>query len=153
MSNILYNWSFIDKKERGTLWYTIMISIVVWLIIWAFLTGQYWLSFVILIVVWLMFFLENNADDEIFIEINELWLKVGESFYAFSLLDAYTFLYIWDSAVLVRFKMNRKGIKNIDLMINNDIAIELKSILPNFLQENPKEELSFVEKMIDILKL
>lgn len=153
MSNILYNWSFIDKKERGSLWYTIMISIVVWLVIWAFITWQYWLSFVVLIVVWLMFFLENNSDDEVFIELSELWLKVWESFYDFWLLESYTFMYTWESAVLVRFNLNRKWIRNIDLKVNNEIVLELKSILPNYVQENPKEELGFVEKMIDILKL
>lgn len=53
----------------------------------------------------------------------------------------------------LRLKINKKWIKIIDLNINNDIVKELKNILPNFIEEDPKWELSFIEKIIKILKL
>lgn len=153
MSNILYKWSFIDKKERTSLWYIIVLSIVIWLVIWWFITKQYWMSFVILIVVWLSYFLENNSDDEIFIEISDLWVKISESFYDFWTIESFTFIYSWESASLVRFNLNKRGIRYVDLKVNNNIVSDLKWILPNFIQENPTEELSFMEKVIKILKL
>ncbi len=111
------------------------------------------MSFVILLVAWLTFFLENNSDDEVFIEISDLWIKVWESFYEYWAIDSFTFMYSWDSAVLLRFNINKRGIRNVDLKVNNNIVSDLKLILPNYVQENTKEELSIIDKIIGILKL
>ena len=111
------------------------------------------MSFVILIVAGLTYFLENNSDDEIFVELSDLWLKVWNAFYDYWSMDSYTFMYTWEIANLIRFNMNRRGIRNIDLKVNNSIVSELKTVLPNFVEENPKEELNFMDKMIKLLKL
>ncbi|PIE85479.1 hypothetical protein CSA08_01835 [Candidatus Gracilibacteria bacterium] len=153
MSNILYKWSFVDKKDRTPLWYIIVLSIIIGLVIWGFLTKQYGMSFVILLVAGLTFFLENNSDDEVFIEISDLGIKVGESFYEYGAIDSFTFMYSGDSAVLLRFNINKRGIRNVDLKVNNNIVSDLKLILPNYVQENTKEELSIIDKIIGILKL
>jgi len=153
MNETIYTWTFSSKKHRWRSWYTITFSIVIWLVIWWFLTKQYWMSFIILLISWLWLLIENNSDDDITIEINELWIKAWESFYDFSRINSYSFIYSWEKAIFLRLNMNKKWLRNIDLIVDNRITSELNNILPNFLEENPKEELTMAEKIISLLKL
>jgi len=41
MSDLLYLWSFDSKKNRSSLWYVIVLSIAIGLIIWGFLSKQF----------------------------------------------------------------------------------------------------------------
>ena len=150
---MLYSWIFTDEKNRWQLWYIITLSIVIWLVIWWFLTSQYWLSFLVLLLAWIVFYIENNSSSEIKVEINELWIKIDNNFYDFSKIDSYTIIYDKDEAILLRLKLNKKWIKVIDLKIDNKIALEIKEILPNYIKENKKEDLSFTDKIIKLLKL
>jgi hypothetical protein len=43
--------------------------------------------------------------------------------------------------------------KFLDLNIDNNIAYDLKQILPNFINEDENQELSFTDKLIKFLKL
>lgn len=150
---IIYNWKFEDKKNRWTMWYIIALSIVIWLSIWWFLTKQYWMSFIVLLIAWLSYFIENNSEDEIWVEITNLGMKIWESFYDYSKIDSYTFIYSWENAIFLRLNLNKKWIRNINLIVDNNITWELKPILSGYLEENPKWELSFSEKLIFLLKL
>jgi len=150
---MLYSWSFPDTKDRSQLWYIIVLSIIIWLVIWWFLTKQYWMSFFIILLSWTIFYIENNSSDIINVEITELWIKVDDFFYDYSKIDSYTFIYEWENAIICRLSLNKKWIRNVDLKIDNTIALELKNILPNYLEENEKEDFTFIEKMIRILKL
>lgn len=150
---MLYSWTFPDNKDRSQLWYIIALSIIIWLVIWWFLTKQYWMSFFIILLSWIIFYIENNSSDIIKVEITELWIKVDDFFYDYSKIDNYTFIYEWENAIICRLNLNKKWIKTVDLKIDNTIALELKNILPQYLKENEKEDFSFVEKIIRILKL
>jgi hypothetical protein len=150
---MLYSWTFPDIKNRWQLWYIIVLSIIIWLVIWWFITGQYWMSFIILLLSGIIFYIENNSEDNIVIEINQLWIKVSEYFYDYSKINSYTFIYEWENAVILRLNLQKKWIKIIDLKIDNTVVLELKEILPNFLKENEKEDFSFTDKMIRMLKL
>jgi len=150
---MLYSWTFPDDKNRWQLWYIIVLSIIIWLVIWWFLTKQYWMSFVILLLSGIIFYIENNSEDNIVVEVSELWIKVSEYFYDFSKIDSYTFIYEWENAVILRLNLNKKWIKMIDLKIDNNVALELKQILPEFIKENEKEDFGFVDKVIRMLKL
>ena len=150
---MLYSWTFPDEKNRWQLWYIIALSIIIGLVIWWFLTKQYWMSFIILLLSGIIFYIENNSEDNILVEINELWIKVSEYFYDYSKIDSYTFIYEWENAVILRLHLKKKWIKLIDLKIDNTVVLELKQILPNFIKENEKEDFSFTDKIIRMLKL
>ncbi|QFR39691.1 hypothetical protein A9Q91_05720 [Candidatus Gracilibacteria bacterium 28_42_T64] len=153
MTDIYYSWKFEDKKNRSSLWYVIALSIVIGLIIWGFLTKQYGMSFIVLLIAGITYFIENNSDDEIEVLIGELGVKIGGSFYEYSRINSYSMIYNGENALLLRLNMNKQGLRNIDLMVNNDIATQLNKILPSLLEENPKGELSLSEKIIHLLKL
>ena len=151
--NTIYNWNFSTEKNRWELWYIIWFSVVVWLVTWGFFSWQYWMSFVILLISWLYFFMENNSEDIVQIAVTELWINIANSFYDFSRINSYTFIYEWPNATLLRLNLENKGIKNIDLKVDNNITADLKNILPNFIEENPKIDMTFSEKLIRMLKL
>jgi len=154
MSDLLYLWSFDSKKNRSSLWYVIVLSIAIGLIIWGFLSKQFWMSFVIIILIWLIFYIENNSSDIIKVNIIETWIKVENNFYAFSNLSSYTIIYENDMAVLLRLNISNKfWTRNIDVGIDNTITSDIKNILSNFLEENNKQQLTFIEKMTRLLKL
>ncbi len=150
---MLYSWTFLDNKNRGTLWYTITFSIVVGLVIWWFFTKQYWMSFIVMLLSWLMFYIDNNSKDEMNVEVWELGVKIWDSFHDYSKIKSYTFIYEWETAVLLRLILSKKWIKILDVNIDNTVAWELKHILPQFIEENEQEDLSFTDKMIRMLKL
>lgn len=98
-NNILYTWTFEDKKDRGSLWYIIALSIVIWLAIWWFLTKQYWMSFIVLLIAWISYFVENNSEDTINVELNELGIKIWNSFYDYSKINSFYYVYNWERAI------------------------------------------------------
>jgi hypothetical protein len=55
--------------------------------------------------------------------------------------------------VILRLHLLNKWIKVVDLQVDNSITIDLKQILPNFIREDEKAELSFTDKLIRWLKL
>lgn len=151
MSNdLIYNWSFSSEKQRGNLWYIIALSIIIWLVVWGFFTRQYIFSVLIILVTWVYFFVENNSESLITVWITNLWIKVNNFFYDFSKIENYSIIYSWENAIFLRLEL---GKKDLNLQIDNDIALNLKQILPNFLNENKNWELTFNEKIIKLLKL
>ena len=150
---MVYSWKFEDKKDRWQMWYIIVFSIVIGLVIWWFFTKQYWMSFVILLISGIAIYIENNSDDEVIVELWELGIKVWETFYDYSKISWYTFIYEWEHAVILRLQLIKKWIKTVDLIVDNNITSELTDILPNHIQENEKEDLSLSDKVIRMLKL
>lgn len=150
---ILYSWSFNSKKQRGNLWYIIIISIAIWLIIRWFINKIYWLSFVIMILAWLMYFVENNSPDNINVSITELWIQVWNNFYDFGEIKSFTMIFDWSIPYMLRLNLSKKWLRQLDLYINENNANDIKTTLLNFIEENWKEELTFVEKIIRLLKL
>ncbi len=149
----IYSWKFDDNKNRSSTWYIIALSVVIWLAIWGFLTRQYGMSFIVILIAWVTYFLENNSDDEVEVFISELWIWIGGSFYDFSKIDNFSFIYDWNLPLFLRLNINKVWINTINLKIDEKIAIDLKNILPNFLTENPKWEITMIEKITNKLKL
>lgn len=158
MSEYIYEWEFDDSKDRWTLWYVIALSIVIWLSIWWFFTKQYWMSFIVLLIAWLVYFVDNNSEDYINVKISDSWIIISETNYNFQNIESYSIVYKWDKAVLLRIFLIKKWIKNIDVKIDDskidDSKIDnIKNVLNNYIKEASKIELSFTEKVIQMLKL
>jgi len=51
------------------------------------------MSFIVLLLSGLMFYIDNNSKDEMNVEIGELGIKIGDSFYDYSKIKSYTFIY------------------------------------------------------------
>lgn len=150
---MIYSWIFSTEKDRGTSWYLIAATVMIAFVIWGFVSKMYMMSVAILLVSGIYFFSENNSDPEVTVQISNLWIKVWNNFFDFSKISSYSFIYEDDKAVLLRLKLINKGFKIVDLKIDNDIALDLKAILPDFIREDPKEDFITTEKIIRLLKL
>ncbi len=152
-NDLIYNWSFSSEKQRGSLWYIIALSIIIWLVVWWFFTRQYIFSILIILVTWVYFFVENNSESMVLVSITNLWIKVNNFFYDFSKIESFSIIYSWENAIILRLELGKKSLRYLNLQIDNNIALNLKQILPNFINENENWELSFNEKIIKLLKL
>lgn len=153
MSNILYSWKFEDTKQRSQLWYIIAFSVVIWLVVWWFLTKQYGMSFIVLLLSWLMIFVENNSEDIIEVNISDMWIYIWESFYEFESIDRYSTYFSWDKAEFIRIYLKKKWVAVLDIKVHNDIIWNIHSTLEQYIQNDWKAELSQSDKIIRLLKL
>lgn len=151
--NILYFWTFSDEKQRWALWWIIAISILIWIVIWWFFYWQYWLSIVIILAAWVLFYVENNSEKNINVEISTLWIKFWNEFYDYWKIENYSFIYNKENAIYLRLTLNKRWLRVVNLKIDNKVCEDLKTILPNFINEEKNTELSFSEKIINLLKL
>lgn len=152
-NTVLYNWKFEDKKDRSALWYIIALSVVIGMIIWGFITKQYGMSFLFMLLAGIVFYVENNAEDEIQVQVTNLGIRVGEKFYDFSRINSFAFMYDGDQSVYLKLRIRQKGIPVIQLKVNNTITSELRPVIAQYVEENPKEDLSFLDRLVHILKL
>ena len=149
----LYNWNYIDEKNRSPVWYMVALSIAIGFVIWGFFTKQYGMSIVIMIITGLFFFIENNSDNEVRIDITELGVKVQEQFYDYARISAYSIVYHGDQAIYLRLYLKKRGITTANLRIDNEIANHIQSFLPHYVEENEKQEITLLERIIHILKI
>lgn len=150
---ILYTWEFQDKKDRWAYWYVIALSIVIGIFIWWIITHQYWLSFIVLFLSGIIYYVENNSDDEVQVYISDLWIQISQNFYEYWKIDNYTYIYSWNVPVILRLNLNKVWLKNLDLRINEKIFHDLQNVIPLYLSENWKEEMSLSEKIVYKLKI
>ena len=80
-------------------------------------------------------------------------MKIAGIFYDFTSVDSFSIVYKWEEPIHVRLNLNKKWLRTIDLKIDWDIVNDVKWVFGNFIEELPKTELSFTEKMIKLLKL
>lgn len=153
MAENIYSWEFDDNKNRWSLWYIIALSFVIWISIWWFFTKQYWMSFIVLLIAWLVYFVDNNSEDLVEVTITNLWVKIAWVFYDFIGIESFWIVYKWDEPVLLRLNLNKKWLRNIDVKIDSTIVKDIKDVLSDYIEETPKIELTFSEKMIKLLKL
>ncbi len=154
MWEVLYSWRFSSKKERSAVWYMIALSVVIGIVIWGFITRQYGLSLVLLLAAWIVFYVENNSEDEVSVNITETGIQLADSFYDFSKINQYIFMTNGNQTVMVRFFINKwRSNRFLDIDIDSQITQDLKSILPNFLPEGQAQELSITDKIIHLFNL
>lgn len=153
MNEYIYSWSFNSSKKRWNLWYIIALSIIIWLIIWSFLTKQYVLWFLILLMSWVYYFMENNSKDEVNIYIYELWIKIDNNFYEFTKINSFTIIYTDEFADVLRLYVDNKLINKIDLKIDNNILNDTYSFLSERINEDKTWWYTFVDKIVNFLKL
>lgn len=153
MENKIYEWNFSDEKNRSPFWYIIAISIIIWIVFWWIFSWQYGLSIVTILAFWVTFFVENNSQKDINVKISTLGIKISENFYDFWKIGSFSFLYQNSEAVFLKLNLKKRWFKSVNLKIDNKICEDLKNILPNFIEEEKDGELSFLDKIINFLKL
>lgn len=152
MSN-LYSFEFSSEKSRGPLWYIIAFSVIIWFVVWWIFTKQYWLVVISLLLPGVYFLVENNSSDKVIVNFTQLWIDISDTFYEYTKIDWFAFLYVRNKPVVLRLFLKTKLLNYIDLKVDSEQTIDLKQFIPNYLQEREKEEFSFWDKIITFFKL
>jgi hypothetical protein len=87
------------------------------------------------------------------VTLTDLWIQIWKIFYEYTKIANYSYIYENDTPIFLRLVINKVSLKNMDLNIDQEIIKSLKNILPNYMEEDPKWELSLMEKLIHKLKL
>ncbi|EKE28053.1 MAG: hypothetical protein ACD_3C00106G0012 [uncultured bacterium (gcode 4)] len=150
----MFNWQITTKKEKWAWWYMIALVISVALIIWWYITGLYAMSIVILLVIWVYILVENNSPDTLTVEINEDWINIWDEFYDFPKISTFTIMYSKNRPISIRLKLKTKWFKVLDIPFQNaSNPAEIRAYLLNFITEDPKWEISWLESLTEYLKL
>lgn len=151
--NLIYSWSFSNKKNRWKMWYIIAFSIAIWLIIWGALNRMYIMSFVIILLSWVYFFVENNSDDDTEVKLFETWIEIWGSFYDYSRVNWYSIVYRQNAPVILRIRIKLKTLNSLDIPINAQILNDISDWLPYVMTQEDEEETTFIEDVINYLKI
>jgi hypothetical protein len=151
--NILYEYSFSLDKNRGKIWYFMVLSFLIWIVIWGVLTKQYWLSFVVILFSWVYLLVENNIDtDKVIVKITDLWIFINDSFYEYENIPYFSIIYDGSNAIFLRLYL-KTWIKIINLDIDNEKVTNIKNILKNYVEEREWDKLNLFDKIIRFFKL
>lgn len=152
--NTIYSWNFSTEKERSHYWYLIAFSIVIWLAIWWVLSKIYIFSFLVLLMSWVYIYLENSTEDEVNVEIVDDGIKINWNKYLFTDILSFWIINSEDKKpVLLRLFLNTKGIKTLDLDIDENIYSDINPILSEVLEKREDIKLTTMEKIIKFINL
>ncbi len=149
----LYSFEFSSDKNRWPLWYIVAFSVIIWFVVWWIFTKQYWLVVISLLLPWVYFLVENNSSDKVLVNFTQLWIDISDTFYEYTKIDWYSFLYSRSKPVVLRIFLKTKLLNYIDLKVDEEKTLLLKQFLPNYLIEKEKEDFSFWDKIISFFKL
>jgi len=51
------------------------------------------MSFIVILIAGISYFLEVNIEDEILVQVQQLGIKIGDSFYDYSKIKTFSFIY------------------------------------------------------------
>lgn len=87
------------------------------------------MSFIFMLLAGLVFYVENNAEDEITVLVTELGVKVSDKFYDYSRISSFSFIFDGQEAVYLKLHIKQKGIPFIQLKVDNSIVSQVRPIL------------------------
>lgn len=99
------------------------------------------------------YFLENNAEDTVNIDITDQGIRVLWNFYDYSRIEWFSLVYRGDQAVYLRIIVQKKWFSALNLRIDNSNANDIRAILLNYIEEKPRQEMWILEKITHLLKL
>jgi hypothetical protein len=111
------------------------------------------MSFIILLISGIYFFVENNTRDRVDIRIVPEGIFIENSFYDKTSIESGHFVFDGEIPYYLRISLNKKGLRQLDIHINQQNFSDLQEILPTLFPLTESVKLSFSEKMIILLKL
>lgn len=150
----MFTWSFSTHKEHSASWYVVALIVVLSLVLYGIIEGIYLLSIVAFLFAGVYILMENNVSPVTHVEVNEIGIKVGGSFYEYSTLARFAVIYNEDIPVILRLTPLKKLATIIDIPLTQDVnAVELKNYLASFLEEQKDVSLSNSDVLIHAMRL
>ena len=115
----LYSFEFSSDKNRWPLWYIVAFSVIIWFVVWWIFTKQYWLVVISLLLPGVYFLVENNSSDKVVVNFTQLWIDISDTFYEYTKIDWFAFLYVRNKPVVLRLFLKTKLLNYIDLKVDS----------------------------------
>ena len=98
--------------------------------------------------------MENNSSPVTRADIDDAGIRVGGTFYDYSLLTAFSIVYVQDRAMYLRITPRKKLTTVLDIPLTQDVnPVELKNYLGERLDEDKDVKFSNTDALINIMRL
>ncbi len=140
--DILHAWQVkeYEQHDRPVLWYIVMISAAVLLILYGLFTGNFIFSLIIILAIIIFFIQSKQEPQDVPIFISELGVGVGNRFYKYSELDDFYIIYR-PKEIKMLFIDTKTALRPLlRISLNDNNPLEIRDTLDNYLVENFEKE-------------
>lgn len=138
----VHEWSFkeYERHDRGQLWYILMISLGLLMVVYAMWAGNFLFALVIILAGIILFLQAHQEAPEVIFQITDLGVVVGNRFYPYS--DLYNFYIIYNppevKTLFVETRSPIRPLLRIPLLDVN--PLDVRETLLQFLEEDIERE-------------
>lgn len=156
MGDTLHEWilSEFEEHERGHLWYFLVISVGVVLVLIAIFSDNFLFALIIILGAIIMFLQHHQEPQRVLFQITELGIVLGKKFYSFSELNDFYIIYQPPrvKALFIGTKSIARPTLRIPLYSQNPIEIR-HTLLQHLDEDLEKEEEPLSESIVRHWKL
>jgi len=150
----MISWIYDSKRNKWKLWYIIAISIILSFAIWWLIMWIYAMTIVVFLLAWVYFLIENNSEKITKIIVDNEWINVSSTFYAYAQIEYFAIVYSSRNPILLRIKLKWKNSSFTDIYLVEWINIwDLRLFLEQYINEKANVEMNLVEIMLYLLKI
>jgi hypothetical protein len=155
-TNELMSWKIPEyrKYQRQQKWYAVAVVIMLGLLIYSILTGNFLFAVILIVAGITMAVHDRNDAPEIDFAIQENGIKIGESVYGYDKFDNFWIYYEPSESKMLFFEFKNKVRPRLSIPLENKNPIKVRAILLKFLTENlQRENEPLSEQLSRILKI
>ena len=139
---VLQEWTIQEYEQhtRELLWYVIMISLGLILVIYGMVTGNFLFSLIIILFAIILFLQSHQQPGQVLFQITDLGIIIGKRFYLYSEFESFYVIYNPPEVktLYLETKNGMRPLVRIPLLDKN--PIEVKHALREFLLEDTDKE-------------
>ena len=140
--DVLHQWTIqeYDQHKRGTVWYVLMISLGLILILYGLLYSNFLFSLIIILGAIILFLQSHQEPPQVAFQITELGVVVGTKFYAYSELDSFYLIYNPPEIKTLFIETNSALRPMLRVPLLDENPLEIRASLREFLDEDLEKE-------------
>ena len=140
--DILHAWQVkeYEQHDRSVMWYILMSSISLLLVLYGMFSGNFLFSLVIILAGIIFFIQSNHEPQQVPFFIAELGVGIGNRFYKYSELDNFYIIYR-PNEIQMLFIETKSAIRPLlRVPLNDTNPLEIRDTLDNYLDEDFERE-------------
>jgi len=143
VGDTLHEWTvqeYEHHSDRGRLWYFLMITLGLVLVVYGMVTGNFLFALIIILSAIILFLQSHQTPPQVLFQITELGVILGSRFFAYSELE--NFYIIYSPPDVKTLYLEPKGVMRprITIPLLDTNPIEVKHTLREFLEEDFEKE-------------
>lgn len=139
---IIHEWTVeeYDRHQRGLLWYVLMISVGMILVIYGFVSNNFLFSLIIVLSAIILFIQSYQAPAQVMFRITELGVLLGNRFYNYSELKNFYIIY-QPPEVKTLFIEPKSGLRPVlRIPLLDQDPLDIRDAMTTFMEEDFERE-------------